>query len=334
MDVDMEDYEGVPLRDSPVWRDISPVYLQDTSGVVAIQYSLEHGEALAYFRAIMAKQEYSPRALQLTSLLIEFNSADYTAWKYRWQCLQTLDATFDEEYKMTEDIMNDNAKNYQLWNHRRLCARKLGPAYIERELEFAKQALGIDDKNYHAWAHRQAVADNNEDVWLKELAYATELLETDTRNNSAWNQRFRTLQKIAKKANINKLISEELEFVLQHVRKAPRNESPWNYLLGLFTLPGCRLNELGRQKRVYAICSEALGLCMQCAPALDVLSEYYRCLAQVFAEKGPLYRRLAESALLKAVQTLQTLLIVDPVRKPYWQQRQAVMQKLLEQIAN
>lgn len=53
--------------------------------------------------------------------------------------------------------MQDNAKNYQLWNHRRKCAFALGRTAADRELEVAAEALEADDKNYHAWAHRQAV---------------------------------------------------------------------------------------------------------------------------------------------------------------------------------
>ncbi len=51
----------------------------------------------------------------------------------------------------------DNAKNYQLWNHRRKCALALGGGAARRELEVAAEALAIDAKNYHAWAHRQAI---------------------------------------------------------------------------------------------------------------------------------------------------------------------------------
>jgi hypothetical protein len=50
-----------------------------------------------------------------------------------------------------------NAKNYQLWNHRRKCALALGPVAADRELSVADQALAEDEKNYHAWAHRQAI---------------------------------------------------------------------------------------------------------------------------------------------------------------------------------
>lgn len=53
--------------------------------------------------------------------------------------------------------MQDNAKNYQLWNHRRKCMLAMGLAAAQRELQVAEEALQADDKNYHAWAHRQAV---------------------------------------------------------------------------------------------------------------------------------------------------------------------------------
>lgn len=51
----------------------------------------------------------------------------------------------------------DNAKNYQLWNHRRKCALRAGPSSAEAELDFTMLALEIDEKNYHAWAHRLVI---------------------------------------------------------------------------------------------------------------------------------------------------------------------------------
>lgn len=53
--------------------------------------------------------------------------------------------------------LQDNAKNYQLWNHRRKCALRAGPSSAEAELDFSMLALEIDEKNYHAWAHRLAI---------------------------------------------------------------------------------------------------------------------------------------------------------------------------------
>lgn len=329
----MEDYEGIPLRDSPVWRDITPIYDSQSFGVVAIQYSLEHGEALAYFRALIAKQEFSQRALDLTSQLIEFNSADYTAWKYRWQCLQALDVDPEWEYKFTESIMFDNAKNYQLWNHRRLCLQSLGPGYVERELEFAKAALDIDDKNYHSWAHRQAVLSFSPQLWERELLFVSAILERDTRNNSAWNQRFVAVKHLATPGSLAQLLSTEIAFVDQHIQKAPRNESTWNYLWGLFTLPGCRRNEMAYHREVYDICAKALRFCGNCSPALDVLSEYYRCMGICLLEK-PGRHSDAASCFEHSLSTLQLLMTADPIRKLYWQQRQAEVSCLMRAVGS
>lgn len=56
-----------------------------------------------------------------------------------------------------QEIMRNNAKNYQLWNHRRKCALRAGPSCLPRELDFVQRALSSDDKNYHAWSHRMAM---------------------------------------------------------------------------------------------------------------------------------------------------------------------------------
>jgi protein farnesyltransferase/geranylgeranyltransferase type-1 subunit alpha len=59
------------------------------------------------------------------------------------------------EWQLCWAIGMSNAKNYQLWNHRRRCAMNLGAANAPRELEFAAHFLAEDAKNYHIWAHRQ-----------------------------------------------------------------------------------------------------------------------------------------------------------------------------------
>lgn len=90
-------------------------------------------------------------------------------------------------------IALENAKNYQLWNHRRKLAQALGPSAVARELAFAAEALELDEKNYHAWAHRQSVVAQGA-CWQEELQYSAYMIDKDVRNNSAWNQRFFVLQ--------------------------------------------------------------------------------------------------------------------------------------------
>lgn len=61
----------------------------------------------------------------------------------------------DAEWHLCYTIALSNCKNYQLWNHRRRCAMRMGARNADRELEFAAWALEQDAKNYHVWSHRQ-----------------------------------------------------------------------------------------------------------------------------------------------------------------------------------
>ena len=61
--------------------------------------------------------------------VIGINSASYPAWAYRWQCLEALFAIEElkQERAFLERVAAVNVKNYQLWNHRRRLAFRLGP---------------------------------------------------------------------------------------------------------------------------------------------------------------------------------------------------------------
>jgi len=64
------------------WDDITPIP-QDDGGphpLAAIAYSDEYSEAMSYLRAVMAKNEYSQRVLDLTEHIIDLNPAHYTVW--------------------------------------------------------------------------------------------------------------------------------------------------------------------------------------------------------------------------------------------------------------
>ena len=68
--------------ESPEWQDVVPI-AQDDGGpnpLAAIAYTDEYSEAMSYLRAIMAKDEKSDRALNLTAHIIKLNPAHYTAW--------------------------------------------------------------------------------------------------------------------------------------------------------------------------------------------------------------------------------------------------------------
>ena len=63
-------------------EDIEPIP-QDDGGLhplAAIAYTDEYSEAMGYLRAVMAKNEYIERVLDLTEHVISMNPAHYTVW--------------------------------------------------------------------------------------------------------------------------------------------------------------------------------------------------------------------------------------------------------------
>ncbi|KAF2300195.1 hypothetical protein GH714_010590 [Hevea brasiliensis] len=170
--------------------------------VVPIAYKPEFEEAMNYFRAIYLSDERSPRALQLTHLVILLNPGNYTVWHFRRLVLEALNADLDEELDYVERIAKKNSKNYQIWSIiNGSCSSsytllfgiigggflKLGTYATAKELQFTRKILSLDAKNYHAWSHRQWILQAL-GGWEDELDYCGQLLKDDVFNNSAWNQ--------------------------------------------------------------------------------------------------------------------------------------------------
>lgn len=73
---------GLFYSTSDLWADIIPI-AQDDGGpnpLAAIAYTGEYSEAMSYLRAVMAREEKSPRVLLLTEDIIGMNPAHYTVW--------------------------------------------------------------------------------------------------------------------------------------------------------------------------------------------------------------------------------------------------------------
>lgn len=69
-------------HNDPKWSDVVPLPQNDGAlhPLAAIAYTEEYSEAMDYLRAVMAKQEYSERVLELTEHVIGMNPAHYTVW--------------------------------------------------------------------------------------------------------------------------------------------------------------------------------------------------------------------------------------------------------------
>jgi protein farnesyltransferase/geranylgeranyltransferase type-1 subunit alpha len=122
-----EPFYGVSSR----WKDVVPIPLIDGPpgqkdpgpALATIAYSVRYSEAMSYLRAIMAANEFSRRALDLTEDIISMNPAHYTVWLFRAKTLKEIWAKEGikvedgvlVELDWLEGISERNLKNYQIW---------------------------------------------------------------------------------------------------------------------------------------------------------------------------------------------------------------------------
>lgn len=133
------------------------------------------------------------------------------------------------------------------------------PSPPATEPQFLTKILSLDSKNYHVWTYRQWLV-SHFDLFDSptELDAIETLLREDVRNNSAWNHRwFLCFGKDELKYGRGgkggggggvvvdeDLIDREVAFAQEKILLAPQNQSPWNYLRGLYRKAGRPLAEL------------------------------------------------------------------------------------------
>lgn len=282
----------------------------------------------------MAADEYSPRCLRLTDLVIEMNPAHYTVWLYRFKIVRELKLPVPDEIKWLNEVSLENLKNYQIWHHRQLLlnyyypiltSESADPAQAINDLakserDFIGVMLKEDTKNYHVWSYRQALVKKLEQFNVAELASTQNLIEDDVRNNSAWSHRF--FLTFANPAHStpdsgptehdakvpDTIIDKEIKYAQEKIALAPQNQSPWNYMRGVLAKGGRKLSSVAEFAEQYV---DKLGQddeVVRSSHALDLLSE-------VYAE---------QSDKAKAKLCLERLATKwDPVREGYWKYRES-----------
>lgn len=296
--------------DDPAWADVVPLPTDEGGPhpLAAIAYSDDYEEVSSYMRAVMAANEYSERVLDLTEDLIDMNTAHYTAWLYRAKCLFALKKDLREEIAWLNETALAHQKNYQIWHHRNLIIDKLDdPA---GETAFLDKMFELDAKNYHVWSYRQWLV-RRFNLWDNELTFVERMLDLDVRNNSAWNHRWfivssnLSAQPAVAGANIT-VRGRELDYAKTAIRRAPQNQSPWNYLRGVVKHTNMDLADFEAFASEFAdVDANVIRSCH----ALDML-------ADIWTISDPAKAGIALNLLTTTY---------DPIRKNYWLYKKAAL---------
>ncbi|KAL4998750.1 hypothetical protein BDV10DRAFT_194089 [Aspergillus recurvatus] len=317
----------------PEWASIEPIPLNDgsESGAVplaTIAYSEEYLEATSYLRAVMAANEMSERALNLTEDIISMNPAHYTVWIYRAKIVFALNRDLLEELEWLNGV--------SLKHHRQviMSSREHFPTLPPKEMDFLMEMFAQDSKNYHVWTYRHWLVRHFE-LWDSpcELADVNSLLNSDVRNNSAWNHRYmlrfgpRSNEPDAGMVNADgppaekgrlavvdeDLVDEELKYAQDQIIRAPENRSPWSYARGVLRAASRPLSEWTEFAHKFVVDKrDDQGQIVDVSVKSSHAVEW---LADVYADAE-------ENGRAEAVRMLNLLKDkYDPIRKNYWNYR-------------
>ncbi|VDK74265.1 unnamed protein product [Onchocerca ochengi] len=206
-----------------------------------------------------------------------------------------------------------NPANYTLWQYRRALLKALNKD-LNNEFNFISEVIEENPKNYQVWHHRRMLVEWTNDV-SRELDFTARMIEDEAKNYHSWQHRQWVVEKF-------KLFSQqELDYSAGLLIEDMRNNSAWNYRY--FILQGLDTLKKGVSSR-----TDVMQFCLE-------LSDQKRvplCLSfmvDVLLEKIEKKVEVKDSAA-QAVQILQELKDLDPIRRKYWDYNEKLVNNLIE----
>ncbi len=308
----------VPFKNrGPMWSDVIPIpQFSNSVKVMQMETDPKYNEIMSTFRYILAKNEISLRAYNLTTEVLNENATNYMAWVVRRQCLDKFsEIDLEKELTWLNEMICDNQKNYQIWHHRKLILDRLNTCAGEKEI--MEKIFVTEPKNFHAWQHR---------IWVikrfcnveGELSFIEKMMKQDVMNNSVWNHRYFVVNFINKQVITPTVLAQEVEYAMGKMSVNINNECPYNYVRGILKKCGKKLKDFPQLEEQ---CNQLLAADKE--PNKNPSQKYvYNMLLDINEERGDLD---------KALELLDILNELDPMRRKYYiNRRETIKQKMKE----
>ena len=163
---------------------------------------------------------------------------NYQIWHHRQMLLDRIDDPAGE-IAFINRMLKGDAKNYHVWSYRQWLIRRFGlwtSIQDNGRTDPEMQAPSDDDDSDDDEDAQPSTSSVRADVAPRssELEETALFIDADVRNNSAWNHRFFLVNANPGSPGVrdHSIYDRELEFAKAAIRRAPQNQSPWNYVRG------------------------------------------------------------------------------------------------------
>lgn len=191
-------------------------------------------------------KSYTLDSLTKTTLLLRINPEFNAIWNYRRDIISDMVNTLDTEFWKNElvftlALLKQYPKVYWIWTHRLWTLEHQPDSSVNAwklELGMVSKLLEMDARNYHGWHYRRIITDriekiNGQSMDKGELEYATENINKNISNFSAWHQRAVLIPRMFANNEISDkktFVEDEFAYITNAMFTDAEDQSVWFYI--------------------------------------------------------------------------------------------------------